>query len=192
MSEVSRIALITGNRVDNVIAVSTGTFSPEMYAGYDCRIIGDEIMPENIGPGWEYNTETKQWYNPADVQTRDELLQISAGVRFSRETSGVMVGEHRFSTTRESQSMITGAYMFMLQSGGATPIRFKTLDQFITVSDAATMSEIAIGVANHVQACFAAEAVISSEIMGGDISSIDEINARYDQLLGGANEHESD
>lgn len=104
------------------------------------------------------------------------LKAYAAARRFAAETGGIVVGGQQIDTSRESQSMINGAYA--LVSASSTPIRFKAASGWVTLSPE-DVQAIALAVGAHVQACFAVEADLSASIDAGivtDTAAIDAAN----------------
>lgn len=104
-----------------------------------------------------------------------DLHAYAAARRFAIETGGIVVNGIQINTSRESQSMIVGAYNYVLANPKKT-IRFKTVSGW-TDLDAAAVTAIANAIGTHVQDCFALEAQISADIDSGAISEIAAIDA---------------
>lgn len=106
-----------------------------------------------------------------------DLTAYAAAKRFTVETGGITVNGETIDTSRDSQSMITGAYTYS-QAHPSETIKFKAVSGWVSL-DAATMSAIATAVGAHVQACFAAEANVAAAIAAGTIATIAEIDAFF-------------
>lgn len=104
-----------------------------------------------------------------------DLITYAAAKRFAVETGGVTVGGAAIDTSRDSQSMITGAYTYS-QAHPSETINFKAASGWV-VLDAATLAAIATAVGAHVQACFAAEAAVAAAIDAGTITTTAAIDA---------------
>lgn len=105
----------------------------------------------------------------------DDLRAHAAARRFRVETGGVAVGGATVDTTRESQSMINGALAFV-QVAGAASMPFKAKSGWITLTGE-EVAAIAVTVAGHVQACFAAERAVDEAITDGTITTREQIDA---------------
>ncbi|WP_054308909.1 DUF4376 domain-containing protein [Mesorhizobium sp. 1M-11] len=104
-----------------------------------------------------------------------QLSAYAAEKRWRIETGGITVGGARLDTSRESQSMITGAYAYS-QANPEMSISYKAASGWV-VMNAATLATIATAVGTHVQACFAAEAEVASAIEAGTITTQAAIDA---------------
>ena len=108
------------------------------------------------------------------------LTVYVAAKRFEVETGGILFNGATIATDRESQAMISGAYSFVAANPEAS-ISYKTAGGFVQLN-AAQVQAVANAVGQHVQACFAKEAVIATQIAGGGITSIAEIDAAFAEL----------
>lgn len=135
------------------------------------RVVGDELMVPA-----EFAAEVAAMdpdHMPAP--TKAELLAHAADKRWRVETGGIAVGGASLDTSRESQSMITGAYSFS-QANPTVAISYKAASGWV-VMDAATVAAIATAVGTHVQASFAAEAAVAAAIEAGTITTVAQIDA---------------
>lgn len=106
---------------------------------------------------------------------KTRLIAYAAEKRWQVETAGITVGGSAIDTSRDSQSMITGAYVFS-QANPTKPVRFKAAAGWVTL-DAATMAAIATAVGEHVQACFDIEGDVAEAIEDGTITTTAEVDA---------------
>lgn len=106
-----------------------------------------------------------------------DLLAYAAQKRWEKEVGGIEVNGQIIDTSRESQSMITGAYAYS-QANPSETIQFKAASGWVTL-DAPTMAAIATAVGAHVQACFALEANIADQITNGTITTTGEVDAAF-------------
>ena len=114
-----------------------------------------------------------------------DLAAYTARTRWALETGGISFEDLPVSTTRESQGLIHGA--FSLASAELISVfEFKTETGFVTLS-APQIIALGKAVADHVQACFAWEKKILSEILSGAITSEAEIDADASAFLVPAN-----
>lgn len=100
-------------------------------------------------------------------QRRAVRLQELADHRWQIETSGVeLPSGARILTDRESQAQLTSAYQ-SLSMPFVDSIDWKAADGWVTVSEA-ELRPIAQSVAQHVQACFKAERIVSEQIAAAE------------------------
>lgn len=111
----------------------------------------------------------------APAITSSDLITYTATKRFEVETAGIVIDGQTIDTSRESQSMITGAYTYS-QAHPTETIKFKSVSGWVTL-DSATLAAIATAVGAHVQACFSVEATIDSSIANGSITTTAEIDS---------------
>lgn len=117
--------------------------------------------PPNIPEGM-YATWVGEWVItdvPPFSQTleykKNELLNILANKRYEVEIGGIEVNGLRIKTDRDSQMLISGAYL-SAKNNVISSFNFKTEFGFFSLS---SQEIIVIGeaVANHVQSCFTKE-----------------------------------
>lgn len=108
-------------------------------------------------------TETPHDPVPLD-QLRDDMLDRLAGRRWIAETGGVIVGGAPIKTDRESQAVLTGAFV-QASSNPAFTVRWKVGRAMFVTLDAATILSIGNAVTSHVQACFNREDELTDEIL---------------------------
>ncbi|HEV2501489.1 MAG TPA: DUF4376 domain-containing protein [Mesorhizobium sp.] len=109
------------------------------------------------------------------VPLKTRLAIYAADKRWRIETGGITVAGARIDTSRESQSMITGAYSYS-QANPGVAISYKAASGWV-VMDAATLAAIATAVGTHVQASFAAEATVAAAIEAGTIKTEAQVDA---------------
>ncbi len=80
-------------------------------------------------------------------------------------------------TDRQSQAMINGAFAYT-QLMPTAAVQFKTDSGFVSLN-APQIQAIAVAVAEHVQACFAAEATLGAGIAGGTVTTLAAIDAAF-------------
>lgn len=90
-------------------------------------------------------------------------LEALAAWRYQQETAGVVIGGAKIKTDRESQATITGAFITLSQ-GLVQSIDWKAEGGVWVQLTLAEIAPIAAAVAAHVQACFTAERLLSSQI----------------------------
>ena len=106
--------------------------------------------------------------------SREELATYAADRRWRAETGGIAVDGLTIATDRESQAMIGNAVQIAGMAGAS--IKFKAGGGFVELSPE-QMTGIALTVAAHVQAAFAAEAEVQELIAAGEITTTEQIDA---------------
>jgi len=103
-------------------------------------------------------------HDPALVLARVKAQRLSdlAAYRYTQETGGITLNGATIKTDLESQAKINGAWS-AAQMNPAILIDWKGANGWIQI-DAATITAIAMSVANHVQACFSNERVHAEAI----------------------------
>ena len=128
----------------------------------------------DVAVGWIYDGES--FAAPVEAApTVDELKSYAAAKRFAVETGGIVVNGSEIDTSRESQSLITGAYAYS-QAHPDEAITFKAKSGWVTLTSA-QVAAIATAVAAHVQAAFAAEQVVDAAIDAGTITDFAGVDA---------------
>lgn len=146
-----------------------GEPSSEILATYPA---GTVEVP--LKPSADHEWQDGAWVH---VPPTIDLIAYVAQKRWEKEVGGIEVNGQIIDTSRESQSMITGAYAYS-QANPSETIQFKAASGWVTL-DAPTMAAIATAVGAHVQACFALEAMVASQIAGGAITTTGEIDAAF-------------
>jgi len=108
-----------------------------------------------------YDATTKAWAVPLTV-LKTRKLSAMAAARYAEETAGVTVSGAEIKTDRESQSLITGAALQATQDANYTT-PWKCSNGFMTLT-AAQILAIAQAVRAHVEAAFAKEATVDTQI----------------------------
>lgn len=108
----------------------------------------------------------------------ENLEAYAAEKRFAKETGGITINGIQVRTDRESQALITGAYNLALRDGGLS-IKFKAANGFVELS-ASSVIGVAVLVAQHVQACFAAEADCVEAIRAGRVRTKSQVDAYFE------------
>ena len=110
---------------------------------------------------------------PTLGEVKAAKLAELASARYTEEVGGIVVGGVTIATDRESQSMLTGAYV-SLKQGLMQSVNWKGDDGWVT----ATLTEIepiAQAVGLHVQQCFTKESQLSAQVNAA--STIEAVNA---------------
>jgi len=106
--------------------------------------------------------------------SREELAAYAADRRWRAETGGIAVDGLTIATDRESQAMISNAVQTAERTGQS--INYKAGGVFVTLTPEQIIG-LALTVAVHVQASFAAEAAVVADIDAGTITTIAQIDA---------------
>lgn len=123
----------------------------------------------------------KPWFNhdyiangdtiepPSLDYLREQLKGALAGIRFTRETGGVVLPDgSTVLTDRESQAQLSSAYQSLTQPF-VDSIDWKGPDGWVTVTEM-ELRPIAQAVAQHVQGCFKAERQVSEQQIGAAVT----------------------
>ncbi len=169
---MSKFARVENGTAVEIIAVPDGQeitdlFHPDFVA--TCFACSEEVVA-----GWLYDGNVFSAPKSTTI-TKADLLAYAATRRFVIETGGIILNSMPVMTDRESQSLITGAHSYV-QANPDITVRFKTAAGFIELT-ATQMTAIANTVGAHVQACFAAEGEVCSQIDAGTIKTMAEIDA---------------
>ncbi|MCJ2141864.1 DUF4376 domain-containing protein [Methylobacterium sp. E-066] len=125
---------------------------------------------------------------PADLLGKPvpdfDLADYAAAKRYAVETGGITVSGARVRTDRESQALLTGAYV-RAQKNPAGTVSFKTLDGFVKLP-AAQVIALGDAVGDHVQACFDAEEAVDAALSAAPptITALDQVDAAFASLAG--------
>jgi hypothetical protein len=115
------------------------------------------VSSDDADAEWTENA----WVVPFSVLKTRKLAAMAAA-RYAEETAGVTVSGTEIKTDRESQSLITGAALQATQNSDySTP--WKCSNGFVTLT-AAQILAIAQAVRAHVEAAFAKEATVDTQI----------------------------
>jgi hypothetical protein len=124
-------------------------------------------------------------FSPAPIPPppgKAELAEIAARLRRRTETGGITAplgsASIAMPSDRETQSQLAGAAAFAQANPGAT-IQWKLADGSFVALAAAQIVAIAVAVATHVQACFAAEASVAAAIAAGTVTTVAQIEAAF-------------
>ena len=101
-------------------------------------------------------------------ETPQDLPSIIASERYSREASGMQVGDYLIETNRDSQALIASAGLAAVMDPNYR-CNFKTLGGFVDI-DASQIISIAKAVRAHVQACFDREAALLAAVENGSFT----------------------
>lgn len=107
--------------------------------------------------------ETLAYQQPsAHAPSTSDLI---ASRRYDAEVGGVIVGEMRLDTGRDSQALITGAALAAVIDPAYT-CNWKTAEGFVELNAVALIA-IASAIRAHVQACFDREGVLVAAVAAG-------------------------
>lgn len=138
-----------------------------------------------LDPAWQ--PLTCAWDTPltrgptgwAVTPAGETLRAYAAAKRYQVETGGTVVDGVAIATDRQSQSMLSSALAYLQQQPEGV-VRWKTPSGVFVDLDLAALTAAAMGVAAHVQRCFAREAEAVAGIAAGTISTTAEIDAAFD------------
>ena len=103
------------------------------------------------------------------------LLAYAADKRYRVETAGCIVSGVHMPTDRDTQAKMTAAFLLSQVNSNAT-FSWKTPAGFVTLT-AAQIGGIAVAIGQFVQSAYATEAVVSSAINDGTITTTSQIDA---------------
>jgi hypothetical protein len=136
--------------------------------------------PDDVVCGQTQN-EDGTFSNPLPLPlTQEELLDILADVRWQSECGGIELNGIEVPTDDRSKLLINGAFnQALMQDDESFTRTFKISGAFVTLTNGQV---IAIGhaIADHVQQCFEAEALVAAQIVAGTITALDQIEDAYD------------
>ncbi len=123
---------------------------------------------EKYGFGWEWNGSFfVDPTPPAPVPTfeglKEKKLADLANVRWQKETGGTTYNSMSLATDSESQTKYVGAVV-AAQLSPLISLQWKLADGTFVTLDATAITEIAMAVRAHIQACFDREAQLLAEI----------------------------
>ena len=170
MAKVAIYRIVDG-AIDRIVRCPYSLVQDQCQSGeefyLDCpddatHIINNEpviIVPEVVPP------------TLAEVKTA-KLAELAAA-RYTEEIGGIVVGSVTIATGRESQAMMTGAYV-SLKQGLMQSVNWKGDDGWVT----ATLTEIepiAQAVGQHIQACFTKESQLAAQVAAAE--TVEAVNA---------------
>jgi len=135
-------------------------------------------------PGYTHEIIDGEWQQREMTinELAEVLLPELAAYRYEIETGGITVNGITIQTDRQARADITAARIKASEDSTYTT-KWKTPDGFVTL-DASTILTIADAVHNHVQSAFDAEATVEDEIDNGTLTTLSEVKARFDELMG--------
>lgn len=154
-----------------------------LLSGREVAVFNGAMVIRDPRPSEHHEWEGGKWVDntPEPEPEPIDLIAYTAYKRWEKETGGIEVNGQIIDTSRESQSMITGAYSYS-QAHPSELIQFKAASGWVTL-DAPTMAAIATAVGAHVQACFALEASVASQVGSGTITTTGEIDAMWQAAM---------
>lgn len=106
------------------------------------------------------------------------LKAYAADVRYRKEVGGVVIDGVNYSTDRETQAKMTGAYI-LAQANPDVAVDWKLSDGSFASLDASTIGTVAMAIGGFVQSCFGTEAAVHVGIDDGSITSKTQIDAAF-------------
>lgn len=140
---MARFAVIEEGVVTNV-AEADEAFAAE---------VGWVAAEDGVEAGWTWDGESFTAPVVPIGELLDRRLAELADLRWRKETGGIVVGGMPIKTDRESQGLLTGAYI-MASANPAFSINWKVANGVFVPIDAATIVMAGDAVTGHVQACF--------------------------------------
>ena len=110
---------------------------------------------------------------PTLAESKTAKLAELAAARYTEEIGGVVVGSVTIATDRESQAMLTGAYV-SLKQGLMQSVNWKGDDGWVTAT-LAEIEPIAQAVGQHIQACFTKESQLAAQVAAAE--TVEAVNA---------------
>lgn len=127
--------------------------------------IGGNTREEYDALEWEDEREKPPWEKVANnlELLKAKKLEEFAQARWEQETGGLTLPNGAIiKTDRESQALLTGASLYVLQNATAT-VEWKGANGWVTLT-AAEIQQIAMAVRNHVQAAFSREKELAEKV----------------------------
>lgn len=168
-----RYAIIDDGRVANVALAEDPDFAAEQ---------GWIEAPIEVAIGWLYTDGefAAPQHDPIPLdELRDIILDRLAARRWIAETGGIVAHGAPIKTDRESQSVLTGAFV-QASANPAFTVRWKVGRGAFVTLDAATIVALGNAVTSHVQACFNREDELTGDILAafaaGDREALEAID----------------
>jgi len=142
----------------------------ENHKGEKGYVDGIETEIKEYGPlpaGWSLTPPP-----PTLEKAKEDKLNEIAIARFGQETGGVVFQGMTIDTSRESQSLITGAAL-QATIDSSYVCRWKTSAGFVELTSAMILA-VAVAVRTHVQACFDREAGLLPKVAAA--ATVDDVN----------------
>lgn len=147
------------------------------------KIEGQSVTINRLTEAARWEEVTKNGATILDAVTQDSLLSALADVRWQAEVGGVEFQGSRIPTDDRSKMLINGAFnQALMQDDPAITRTFKIGGQFVTLTNAEILN-MATAIADHVQKCFDAEAIVAEQIATGVLTERSEIKAAFEQAL---------
>lgn len=109
-------------------------------------------------------------------EAKAAMLSALAAIRYGRETGGIILQGTPFKTDRETQAILTGAFVMASADANFT-ITWKSAPGVHTPIDAQTILAVGAAVTAHVQTCFEHEADLAAAVIAAqDATELDAID----------------
>lgn len=158
-----RYALVNAGAVVNIILLEQGAewAPPEGHdlVQSDTANLGDSYVAGEFVPPAEPDDE------PPSPPSPEELLAYLADKRFRVETGGIVFSGAPIKTDRESQSILTSAYVKAQANPSLQINNWKVANGIFTTLNNATILALGDAVTAHVQASFDTEAALTAGIL---------------------------
>ncbi|RLB93298.1 MAG: hypothetical protein DRH26_04225 [Deltaproteobacteria bacterium] len=109
----------------------------------------------DIPGGFTQEEQETSYLTTLNQQKVDMKLEELAALRFEKETGGLLFGGTTIRTDRETQAVITGAYVKAKEDANRS-VLFKGESGWVEI-DSPTMIQLGTAIDAHVQACFRRE-----------------------------------
>lgn len=133
------------------------------------ELVGSAVTPPGndlarMGSAWLLSRGFSEYIPPEPTldEARTARREHIARARYEAETAGLDINGTHVRTDRQSQALLTGAYM-VVQTNPDTLIDWKGEDGWVRLN-ALEVAAVAAAVGSHVQACFSRERELHSAI----------------------------
>lgn len=165
---------VNGAKADIVVAAYADDAVVPMDQFPSCALVswaGDLNSLSRVGPALDSDVSPMLDTRPHAAPTNIDLTAYAALRRYQTETGGITLNGKKVATDRQSQGLITAAWIRAQNNPGGS-IAFKTGDGFVTLK-AAEVITLGDAVANFVQACFQKEADLTASAGNLSVKKID-------------------
>ena len=162
---------ITDGKIDRFMVSDPSTVAIQCQEGEEFYLNCPDTATHIINN--EPVTITPEVVPPTLEEAKAAKLAELASARYTEEIGGIVVGSVTIATGRESQAMMTGAYV-SLKQGLMQSVNWKGDDGWVT----ATLTEIepiAQAVSQHIQACFTKESQLAAQVAAAE--TVEAVNA---------------
>lgn len=162
---------ITDGKIDRFMLSDPSTVAIQCQEGEEFYLNCPDTATHIINN--EPVTITPEVVPPTLNEVKAAKLAELVAARYTEEVGGIVVNGVTIATYRESQAMLTGAYV-SLKQGLMQSVNWKGDDGWVT----ATLTEIepiAQAVGQHIQACFTKESQLAAQVAAAE--TVEAVNA---------------